>query len=309
MHKCIKNFSIQIQICSALVPLKQLKLGSPQEANSSFNTSMPRLSSMQTPQTPTCGYNRSPGNNREQLFSRRQGEAQLESSYNQKNHKPKSLNESQVSNEFRRPDAFPLKNNSKVTITSAYFEGIRNKLVVFVRPIDEDHNRDYGQIIKDVNAYASSSKPLENEPGSEYVAAPYEEYYYRAAVIHIYKDRHNEKLAEVGFLDFGNVSTIPFKDLRQLSRQLQSRNRYANKILLKSVPVNIDNNDVVNYLKKFDDDSTPLNLRFQGRYEYLETPIILNVDETQECVNNRIMQIIGDPALKINASNENEQIN
>lgn len=295
---------------SALVPVKQMQNGFSPEINSSLKSDMPSLSSAQSPKIPANKQNHSSADSSEELSSPKRvlfSENQLAGATNRMDYKPKSLKENPVHDEFVRPEAIPLKDNQNVLITSAYFDRMQKRLAVFVRSIDND--QDYKKIIKEVNAYAQSSKPLENDPGMDYVAAPFEDYYYRAAIINIFDGHRHDKLARVGFLDFGNVSTIPLKKLRQLSRQLQLRNRYANKILLKNVPLQIESSDAINYLKKFDDDGIALRVRFQGHYQYLKTPINLYVDTTQDCVNKRYTQFINEPSMIAKSIKENDQHN
>lgn len=182
-----------------------------------------------------------------------------------------------------------IKNHSKVYITY-----VCNQSSVYVRLIDS--NNEYINFLKSVDDSANTSANLSEFPNREnIVLAPFEGNYYRALVI----SANNSDAIRLAFLDFGNVESIPFNKLKELSADLKFKKRFAVKLTLDSVSSDTKYSDGIKVLKALEGNLTPILVKCDGTVSKDSKVTLIDLS-TKENVNQKIM---GNLSFHSNVSN------
>lgn len=181
------------------------------------------------------------------------------------------------------PESVQLVNDSLVALTYVTFND--GKWMTFVRPLDEDAK--YLEIVRAVNDEGKIARPLKKSPECrDIVIAPYESAFYRAL---IFSADPINKQCRVGYLEFGNISLVPTKDLREISDESMQATRYVVRVHLKGLP-KVCNDEAMNYGELLVDEVVPLTLKFDGDFDPNETEIELFDGEIN--VNEKLRNIL-----------------
>lgn len=154
----------------------------------------------------------------------------------------------------------------KVKITSV----INNRLV-FIRPADDFDNIEFARLEADTVEAAKNAPTFEMKPcvGS-YVLARLG-YYQRALVLkHV-----SETDVLLAFIDYGNVETFDYRDLKMMPDQLKKVKRFATKVALNDIDNRLMNVKTLKYLYDVLARDTELKVKFVKNNETGETTAAL----------------------------------
>lgn len=119
-----------------------------------------------------------------------------------------------------------------------------NHRLVFVRPADDHDEVEFARLLCDTAKYAKNADHLACLPAvGSYVLAKFG-YYQRAFVL----KRINDTQVLVAFIDFGNVETVDFRELKAMPNELKQIKRFATKIALSKVEQDLMNNNALETL-------------------------------------------------------------
>uniref|UniRef100_A0A336LV32 CSON005141 protein n=1 Tax=Culicoides sonorensis TaxID=179676 RepID=A0A336LV32_CULSO len=133
------------------------------------------------------------------------------------------------------------------------------------------------------------------------VFAEFENDWYRAVVQKVIDAQH----VLVAFFDFGNTEQLHYTKLREYTGEGDTV-RYTYSIYLKDCPYNVGNpmpKNVLDYLKKFSDEFTPLKIRYNGEFNK-ETNVELFVAETDVCINDKVCALLGTSRAEVRKNRE-----
>lgn len=147
------------------------------------------------------------------------------------------------------------KSNSRVRLVS--FVDFKT---VYVRASDDDI--EFVKLMNDVAEASKTSGKLMVPKSGLLVLAPFETAYHRALIIKLL----DQDEAIVAFIDYGNVDTVKIADMKTMPVELKKRPRMVTKMILKSVPDAMCNDDALNILFELLNKSTEMTIRFDEPY-------------------------------------------
>ncbi|XP_031617960.1 protein vreteno [Contarinia nasturtii] len=148
--------------------------------------------------------------------------------------KPDKLDETGPS---KSPSIFDFTIKSEPIMKTVKLTAVINHRLVFVRPAEDDQETAFAQLLNDTVKCAINAETYKSLPSiASLVLAKYD-YYQRALVLkHI-----NDTEVAVAFIDFGNIETRPYSELKVMPSDLQKRKPFATKIHLSKI-----NEDLMN---------------------------------------------------------------
>lgn len=188
-----------------------------------------------------------------------------------------------------------------------------NCRTIFVRPAEGKDNTDYLSTIKSCRKKADEARSLDAVPTVGLILlAPYEGEFFRAQVTKILPER---RIAQVEFIDFGNIERVPFDELKPLDRSMQFRKRIPYEITLAGIDDNaMYTESGVKYLKDLSDKLVSL-LKLES--DHTDNEYHLIDEQTGESVNEKLAKLLNwnsalsylrpiDHLLTIRLPNENQ---
>lgn len=162
-------------------------------------------------------------------------------------------NSNDISNKL--PAAVMPRSNSRVILT-----GFRSPNRCFVRSIEADIDAAYNCIINMVDGLAKKSRVLTEIPKpNSYCLANQKGIFYRAQII----KAADKKRIRLSLVDFGTTLVRPLNELRQATDEILALPRYAFNIQLSKVDNFALNDDLTNFLSKFEDQE--FEIRYDAR--------------------------------------------
>lgn len=122
-----------------------------------------------------------------------------------------------------------------------------NHQLIFVRPAAAADDISFARLVNDVISQSKQANKLKKLPPiGSYVLASFGEFYQRALVLKHISDVE----VAVAFIDYGNVETIKFSELKEMPNELKQISRFATRIWLRDVNEGLMNDAAVRYLYK-----------------------------------------------------------
>lgn len=164
------------------------------------------------------------------------------------------------------PESEPISCADKVVISS-----VSDIHSVYVRP--EHANESFQKIIGVGVGMAKSGKRLTELPETnDLVMAPYENRYYRAAVI---KVEPKIQPILVAFIDFGNAEEVKFDDIREIGQELAACKKVITKIKLKPIPEQLKADEVLSFLDTAVEKGITFTIQFDSPIKEAACDLIL----------------------------------
>lgn len=179
-----------------------------------------------------------------------------------------------------RNDEF--KNGSKVRLVYA-----GNHYSAYIRSSASDV--EYSNILGRVaEAAVNASKLTELPKRNDMVSAPFLGDYYRAVIV---KAESMEQPIRVAFLDFGNVDTVTFDDLRELDDDLKNAKRFTFRIFFDGVDRETPNPAGLALLKQVENEvKTSFTMHCSSNSPLIGRDSLVKLinTETMECLNDKL---------------------
>lgn len=173
-----------------------------------------------------------------------------------------------------------LKNGSKVRLVYA-----SNHYSAYIRSSASDS--EYSSILARVAETAAKAGKLTKLPQrNDMVSAPFLGDYYRAIVV---KAESTEQPIRVAFLDFGNVDTVQFDDLRELDDDLKNAKRFTFRVFFDGVDRETPNPEGLALLKQVENEVKTSFTMHCGS----NTPLIVK-DSLVKLINTKTMECLND---------------
>lgn len=153
----------------------------------------------------------------------------------------------------------PIKNTAKIT-------AVLNHRLVFLRPATESDDIAFARLNCDTVRYAKDAKALTCLPQVGLLVLAKFDFYQRALVL---KHLSSTTVAVI-FIDYGNVETRDFHELKIMPDKLKKIKRFASKFELNKI-----DHDIMNFAA----------LKVLYRYMANETELRIEINETNHCVN------------------------
>lgn len=123
-----------------------------------------------------------------------------------------------------------------------------NHRSVFVRPAGVRNDIDFARLLCDTAKYEKTAEMLTVEPAiGSFVLAKFG-FYQRALVL---KQINKTTMFVVAFIDFGNVETIDYRDMKVMPEKLKAINRFATKVSLIKIEHDLMNTDALQTLYEY----------------------------------------------------------
>lgn len=185
-----------------------------------------------------------------------------------------------------------LKNGSKVRLVYA-----GNHYSAYVRSTASD--AEYTSILGRVaEAAVNASKLTELPARNDMVSAPFLGDYYRAIVVRV---ESKEQPIRVAFLDFGNVDTVKFDDLRALDDDLKNAKCFTFRILFDGIDRETPNPDGLALLKQVENEpKTSFTMHCGSNSPAIARDSLVKLinTKTMECLNDKLASTAAKPAAE-----------
>lgn len=173
-----------------------------------------------------------------------------------------------------------LKNGSKVRLVYA-----SNHYSAYIRSAASDN--EYSDILaRVIEAAVNAGKLTELPQRNDMVSAPFLGDYYRAIVV---KAESTEQPIRVAFLDFGNVDSVQFDDLRELDDDLKNAKRFTFRVFFDGVDRETPNPGGLALLKQMENEAKTSFTMHCGS----NTPLIVK-DSLVKLINTKTMECLND---------------
>lgn len=136
-----------------------------------------------------------------------------------------------------RIKAVPIDRNVKIT-------AILNHRLVFVRPAEDRDEKMFARLMCDTISCAKRADFLTSMPSIGSLVLAKFDYYQRALVL----KRVDSTRVAIAFIDFGNVETRDYRELKFMSDNLKTKKRFATKIALSRIEDDLMNEKALEYL-------------------------------------------------------------
>lgn len=175
------------------------------------------------------------------------------------------------------------KLHSRVVLTS-----VSDSKVVYIRPVDQDLNESFQQLINSIQTYSVHAKLITKNPEKyDVFLAPFQNEYCRVFILNVNKE---DQTCFVSYLDYGNTGVVSYEDLRCINNQTKYLKRHTFKVILTEVNANKENPDVQMYIDDLLENSKELvitKVHEKDRNMYVE----LFEVENKMCVNTKLNQL------------------
>lgn len=137
-------------------------------------------------------------------------------------------------------EILPKKIDQKAKITC-----ILNHRLVFIRPAMENDDIEFVMFINDTIKYAKQVENMKSLPKiGTLCLAEFGGFYQRALVMKCI----SKFMVVVALIDFGNVETKAYSELKPISNELKQKKRFATKVTLNQVNDDLMNEEALQYL-------------------------------------------------------------
>lgn len=149
----------------------------------------------------------------------------------------------------------------------------------------------YKELIQKVAKSVPKAKPFKDVPKkNDYILVLFMDEYYRAMVLNVDDNAHEDEKITVLLLDFGNTAKVSVDSLLIMDKKLRQLQRQTFKVFLKDVELRAINDDIVNYLDALLINEAELvvaDINIDEAYTHVE---LIRVD-SNENVNQKIKEL------------------
>lgn len=201
----------------------------------------------------------------------------------------------------RRPVPVPMTTAREIE-KYVKITAVINHRLVFVRPAGVRNDIDFARLLCDTAKYEKTAKTLTAHPAiGSFVLAKFG-FYQRALVL-----KRIDKTTKfvVAFIDFGNVETLDYCDMKVMPEKLKAINRFATKISLIKIEHDLMNTNALQTLYEYLITDTELeieivskdDLNFQTKAKLLadkwinEMVHLHNIDGVEELKNKGLASV------------------
>lgn len=150
----------------------------------------------------------------------------------------------------------PSKISARILNQVVKMTSVINHRMVFIRPADVHDDIKFARLLCDTVKYAKDAAFLTMLPPIGSLVLAKFDYYQRALVL----KQINDTDVAVAFIDFGNIETRAFNQLKVMSDDLKKKNRFATKIELNHIDHDIINDEALKVLYHYMAQDTELKL-------------------------------------------------
>lgn len=154
------------------------------------------------------------------------------------------MSENAENDSTKSKTAVPSKISAKKIDQIVKITAVINHRMVFIRPATDRDDVEFVRLLCDTIKYAKDADTLKSMPSIGSLVLAKFDHYQRALVLKEVDETH----VAVAFIDFGNIETCAFHELKFMPDELKKKKRFATKVQLNHIDQDILNDEALKVL-------------------------------------------------------------